>query len=64
MRPDDEYLLKLGLAHYWFQYVEWGVVHALHRATDEDVGVLAIQNPGRLRSGCKTLGRMTLSWSH
>ena len=23
MKPDDDYLLKLGFAHYWFQYVEW-----------------------------------------
>ena len=56
MKPDDEYLLKLGLAHYWFQYVEWGVVYALHRATHEDVGVLAMKNPGKLA------GRLKEAW--
>ena len=33
MKPDDECLLKLELARYWFQYVEWGVLDARHRAT-------------------------------
>jgi len=37
MKPDDEYLLKLGFAHYWFQYVEWGVIYAVHYATGKDL---------------------------
>ena len=45
MRPDDEYRLKLGFAHYWFQYVEWAVIYALHDATQEDVSVLATKTP-------------------
>ena len=28
MKPDDDYLLKLGFAHYRFQYVEWAVIYA------------------------------------
>ena len=48
MKPDDAYLLKLGLAHYWFQYVEWAVIYALHDATSEDVSVLATQTPRQL----------------
>ena len=48
MKPDDEYLLKLGFAHYWFQYVEWGVIYALHHATEEDVSVLATKTPRQL----------------
>lgn len=48
MKPDDEYLLKLGLAHYWFQYVEWAVIYALHQTTGEDVSVLATQTPRHL----------------
>ena len=48
MKPDDEYLLMLGFAHYWFQYVEWGVIYALHHATGEDVSVLATKTPRHL----------------
>ena len=48
MKPDDDYLLKLGFAHYWFQYVEWGVIYALHRATGEEVSVLATKTPRQL----------------
>lgn len=48
MKPDDEYLLKLGFAHYWFQYVEWGVIYALHHTTGEDVSVLATKTPRQL----------------
>ena len=48
MKPDDAYLLKLGLAHYWFQYVEWAVIYALHDATGEDVSVLTTQTPRHL----------------
>ena len=50
MRPDDDYLLRLGLAHYWFQYVEWGVVYALHYATGKGVSDLGGKNPGKLAS--------------
>ena len=57
MRPDDQYLLKLGLAHYWFQSVERRVVDTLHRAPDEDLGVLAIQNPGELAKRLKNAWR-------
>lgn len=46
MRPDDEYLLKLGLAHYCFQYVEWGVIYAVHYATRKDLSVLSGATPG------------------
>ncbi|MXY96507.1 MAG: hypothetical protein F4Z29_01880 [Gemmatimonadetes bacterium] len=48
MKPDDDYLLKLGFAHYWFQYVEWGVIYALHHATGDDVSVLATKTPRQL----------------
>ena len=48
MKPDDAYLLTLGFAHYWFQYVEWGVIYALHHATGDDVGVLATKTPRQL----------------
>ena len=48
MRPDDDYLLKLGLAHYWFQYVEWGVIYAIHRATGKDLSVLSGATPGEI----------------
>ena len=50
MKPDDDYLLKLGFAHYWFQYVEWGVIYALHHATEEDVSVLATKTPRQLNN--------------
>ena len=46
MKPDDEYLLMLGFAHYWFQYVEWGVIYAVHDASDKDLSVLSGANPG------------------
>ena len=45
MRPDDDYLLRLGFAHYVFQYVEWAVVYELNRATQTDVGELATKTP-------------------
>ena len=48
MKPDDDYLLKLGFAHYWFQYVEWRVIYAVHDATGEDLSVLSGANPGEL----------------
>lgn len=48
MKPDDEYLLKLGFAHYWFQYVEWGVIYAVHYATGKDLSVLSGANPGEV----------------
>ena len=48
MKPDDDYLLRLGVAHYWFQYVEWGVIYALHHATVEDVSDLATKTPRQL----------------
>ena len=50
MKPDDEYLLKIGLAHYWFQYVEWGVIYRIHYTTGKDVSDLASKNPGKLAS--------------
>lgn len=46
MKPDDEYLLKLGFAHYWFQYVEWGVIYAVHYSTGKDLSVLSGMTPG------------------
>ena len=48
MKPDDEYLLKLGFAHYWFQYVEWGVIYAVHHVTGKDLSVLSGANPGEV----------------
>ena len=48
MKPDDDYLLKLGLAHYWFQYVEWGVIYAVHYATGKDLSELSGANPGEV----------------
>lgn len=48
MRPEDNYLLRLGFAHYRFQYVEWAVIYALHGATQEDVGDLATRTPRQL----------------
>ena len=48
MKPDDDYLLKLGFAHYWFQYVEWGVICAVHDATGKDLSVLSGANPGEV----------------
>ena len=48
MKPDDEYLLKLGLSHYWFQYVEWRVIYAVHYATGKDLSVLSGANPGEV----------------
>ena len=48
MKPDDDYLLKLGFAHYWFQYVEWGVIYAVHHATGKDLSVLSGANPGEV----------------
>lgn len=48
MKPDDDYLLKLGFAHYWFQYVEWGVIYAVHYATGKDLSVLSGANPGEV----------------
>ena len=53
MKPGDEYLLKLGLAHYWFQYVEWAVIYALNDATNEDVSLLATQTPRQLSNRLK-----------
>ena len=50
MKPDDDYLLKLGFAHYWFQYVEWGVIYAVHYATGQDVSDVGGKNPGKLAS--------------
>ena len=48
MKPDDEYLLKVGFAHHWFQYVEWGVIYAVHYATGKDLSVLSGANPGEV----------------
>ena len=48
MKPDDEYLLKLGFAHYRFQTVEWGVIYAVHYATGKDLSVLSGANPGEV----------------
>ena len=48
MKPDGDYLLKLGFAHYWFQYVEWGVIYAIHHATGKDLSVLSGANPGEV----------------
>ena len=48
MRPDDDYLLRLGLAHYLFQYVEWAVIYALNRATQTEVATLATMTPRQL----------------
>ena len=48
MKPDGAYLLKLGLAHYWFQYVEWGVIYAVHYANGKDLSVLSGANPGEI----------------
>ena len=48
MWPDDDYLLKLSRAHYAFQYVEGGVIHALHHATGEGLGVLETNTPRQL----------------
>lgn len=50
MNPDDEYLLKLGLAHYQFQLAEWAAINTLHDATGDDVSDLGGKNPGRLAS--------------
>ena len=50
MKPDDEYLLKLGLAHYQFQLAEWAAVNAIHDATGDDVSDLGGKNPGKLAS--------------
>ena len=56
MKPDDEYLLKLGFAHYRFQLAEWAAVHAIHDATGDDVSDLGGKNPGKLAS------RLTDAW--
>ncbi|MDE0235798.1 MAG: hypothetical protein OXN95_01065 [bacterium] len=48
MKPEDEYLLKLGLAHYWFQYVEWGAIYAVHYATGKDLSILSGATPGEV----------------
>ena len=53
MAPDDEYLRKFGLAHCRVQNVEWVVIGALHRATQEVLGVLAMKNPGKLAGRLK-----------
>lgn len=46
MRPDNDYLQKLGLANYWFQYVEWEAIYAIHDTTGEDLSVMSGDNPG------------------
>ena len=42
MKPDNNYLSKLGLAHYAIQGTTWNVVYALHYTTGEGVGALAV----------------------
>ena len=42
MKPDNDYLSKLGLAHYAIQGTTWNVVYALHYTTGEGVGDLAV----------------------
>ena len=54
MKPDDGYLLKLGFAHYWFQYVEWAVIYALHHATQQDASDLATKTPRQLSNSLNT----------
>ena len=56
MRPDDDYLLKFGLANYWFQYVEWTAINAIHTTTGEDLSKLSGTNPGRISQ------RLTDAW--
>ena len=53
MKPDDEYLRRIGFAHYWFQYVEWAVIYALHGTTQADVGWLATMTPRQLSNELK-----------
>ena len=48
MKPDDDYLLKLGFAHYWFQYVERGAIYAVHYATGKELSALSGANPGEV----------------
>ena len=48
MRPEDEYLTKLGWANYAFLYLEWSVVYALSGGTSSSVTELASLTPRRL----------------
>ena len=48
MRPDDEYLIKLGWANYAFLYLEWNVVYALSDRTSGSVTEHASRTPRRL----------------
>ena len=48
MRPDDEYLIKLGWANYAFLYLEWSVVWTLSDGTSGGVTEHASLTPRRL----------------
>ena len=58
MRPDNDYLSKLGFAHYTIQGTTWNVVYALHYATGERVGDLAVSSQRRLATQLKKV------WGH
>jgi len=48
MKPDDDYLAKLGFAHYAIQGTTWNVVYALHYATNQSVADLAVLSQRQL----------------
>ncbi len=45
MRPEDDYLLAVGWAHYAFLYLEWEVIYVLHRITETEVASLTADSP-------------------
>ena len=57
MKPDNEYLSKLGFAHYAIQGTTWSVVYALNYATGERVGELAVSSQRRLATRLKEVWR-------
>ena len=48
MRPEDDYLTRLGWANYAFLYLEWSVVCALSDRTSNSVTAHASLTPRRL----------------
>ena len=56
MKPDNDYLSKLGLAHYAIQGTTWSVVYALHYTTGEGVGDLAVLAQRTLAKKLKKVG--------
>ena len=45
MRPEEDYLLAVGWAHYVFLYLEWEVIYVLHHITGTEVASLTADSP-------------------